>query len=242
MVSDIAHHLGMGERTVSRFLATPQFLEWQPHPCHARSSGLDPYKPYLIEQWNAGYRQVKQLFTQLQQQGYRGSYPTVARYTHQLRQAQRQQLNDQSGRGIAPLVKGIQLPPPLTARRATWLILQRPEQRHDEDKEIIRRLQAQHSDIATAITLSRCFAEIVRQRQPKQFDVWLKQATSSSLTQFQRFARSLQEDYEAVKAGVTLATSNGQVEGQVNRLKMLKRQMYGRAGFDLLRRRVLFAS
>jgi len=242
MVSDIAHHLGMGERTVSRFLASPQFPEWQPHPRHTRSSGLDPYKPYLVEQWNAGHCQVKQLFAQLQQQGYRGSYPTVARYTHQLRQAQRQQLNDQSGRGSAPLVKGISLPPPLTARRATWLILQRLEQRHNEDEEIIRQLQAQHPDIATAITLSRCFAESVRQRQPKQFDVWLEQAMSSSLTQFQRFARSLQEDYEAVKAGVTLATSNGQVEGQVNRLKMLKRQMYGRAGFDLLRRRVLFAS
>lgn len=242
-VSDIAHHLGMGERTVFRFLASPQFPEWQPHPHHARrSSGLDPYKPYLIEQWNAGHRQVKPLFAQLQQQGYRGSYPTVARYTHQLRQAQRQQLNDQPGRGIAPLVKGIQLPPPLTARRATWLILRRPEQRPDEDEEIIKRLQAQHPDIATAITLSRDFAEIVRQRRPKQFDVWLEQATNSSLTQFQRFARSLQEDYKAVKAGVTLATSNGQVEGQVNRLKMLKRQMYGRAGFDLLRRRVLFAS
>lgn len=103
-------------------------------------------------------------------------------------------------------------------------------------------MQAQHPDIATALTLSRDFAQVVRQRRPKQFDVWLEQATNSSLTQFQKFARSLQEDYEAVKAGVTLATSNGQVEGQVNRLKMLKRQMYGRAGFDLLRRRVLFAS
>lgn len=241
-VPDIARHLGMGERTVFRYLASPMIPEWQPHPRRIRNSALDPYKPYLVEQWNAGHRQIKQLFAQIQQQGYRGSYQTVARYTHRLVQAQRQQLNNQAGRGLAPFVKGIRLSPPLSARRATWLVLRQPDQRQDEDEELITRLQVQHPDIATAITLSRSFAYLVRQRLSEQFDVWLKQATSSPLTQFQRFAQSLQEDYGAVKAGVMLATSNGQVEGQINRLKMLKRQMYGRAGFELLKRRVLFAS
>jgi transposase len=82
----------------------------------------------------------------------------------------------------------------------------------------------------------------VRQRQPKQLDLWLQQAEVIGIEPWKRFAKSLQEDYEAVKAGVTLAVSNGQVEGQVNRLKMLKRQMYGRAGLDLLSRRFLLAS
>ncbi|MDX2242234.1 MAG: transposase, partial [Leptolyngbyaceae cyanobacterium bins.302] len=79
----------------------------------------------------------------------------------------------------------------------------------------------------------------VRQRQSEQLDLWLERASSSSIKQFQNFAKSLQEDYQAVKAAVTLEVSNGQVEGQVNRLKMIKRQMYGRAGLALLSRRFL---
>jgi transposase len=130
----------------------------------------------------------------------------------------------------------------LTTRRATKLVLQRPEQQQNEDESLVAQLKAQHPEIETAITLPRGFAHLVRQRQPDLLDSWLEQAANSPFPQFQKFAQSLQEDYAAVKAGVTLATNNGQVEGQVNRLKMLKRQMYGRAGFDLLRRRVLFAN
>ncbi|MGL4620927.1 MAG: transposase, partial [Chroococcidiopsis sp.] len=66
----------------------------------------------------------------------------------------------------------------------------------------------QHPDLATAIALAQEFAQLVRQRDPKQLDRWLEQADSSCVTQFQRFAKSLQEDYAAVKAGVTLAVSN----------------------------------
>lgn len=88
----------------------------------------------------------------------------------------------------------------------------------------------QHQDLAPAIGLAQQFADLVRHRQLQQLDLWLEQASSLSIKQFQNFAKSLKEDYEAVKAGVTLGVSNGQVEGQVNRLKVVKRQMYGRAG------------
>jgi len=238
-VPDIAHHLAMGERTVFRFLSCPQFPEWQPHPRHARPRAIDPYKPYLIEQWNQGQRQTKQLFAQVQQQGYRGSYQTVARYTRQLRQAQRQQLNDQTGRGPAPPIMPT-AQPPLSARRATWLLLKPPHQQSVEDEALVTRL-IQHPDLTAAIHLAQDFADLVRQQEPEQLDRWLAQAHSSVLKQFQSFAKGLQEDYAAVKAGIALEVSNGQVEGQINRLKMIKRQMYGRAGFDLLQRRVLLA-
>jgi transposase len=240
-VLDIAHHLGMGERTVFTYLSSPKFPEWQPYP-HRRQaqSLLTPYKPYLLEQWNAGQRQTRRLFEQIQQQGYAGSYMTVTRYTHQLRQFQRQQLSTLEGRGSAPaIIDSKQLP--LTARRATWLVLKLSQQRSVADELLLTELQ-QHPNLATAINLAQQFAELVRQRLPKQLDPWLEQASSSSIKQFQNFAKSLQEDYAAVKAGVTLAVSNGQVEGQINRLKMLKRQMYGRAGFDLLQKRVILAS
>ncbi len=159
---------------------------------------------------------------------------TVTRYTHQLRQLQRQQLSTLEGRGPAPAIVDSKQPP-LTARRATWLVLNLSQQRSVADELLFTELQ-QHPALATAINLAQQFAELVRQRLPKQLDLWLEQASCSSIKQFQNFAKSLQEDYEAVKAGVTLAVSNGQVERQINRLKMLKRQMYGRAGFDLLQK------
>ena len=92
-----------------------------------------------------------------------------------------------------------------------------------------------------AITLAQDFATLVRQRQPTQLDPWLKRATTSTLEALQRFAKGLYEDYDAVKAGVTLPWSTGPVEGHINRLKMLKRQMFGRARLDLLSRRFLLA-
>ncbi len=92
------------------------------------------------------------------------------------------------------------------------------------------------------IDLAQDFAELLRQRQPERLDAWLKRAAQSALKTFERFASGLREDYEAVKAGLTLPWSTGPVEGQINRLKMLKRQMFGRANIDLLRLRVLYAT
>lgn len=238
-VLDIAHHLGMGERTVARYVATPTFPEWQPQKRQCWSQ-LDKYKPELLQQWNRGQRSTKELYKLIQQQGYQGSYPTVARYTHQLKQQQRSQLSQEEGRGACPTdLKDRQ--PPLSARRATWLVLRPAKQLNSEDQQWLERLR-QHSALSGTIGLAENFATLVRERQGDQFDAWLKSAVESSAVVFQRFAKSLQEDYEAVKAGMTLSVSNGQVEGQINRLKMIKRQMYGRAGFELLRRRVLSAS
>jgi transposase len=91
--------------------------------------------------------------------------------------------------------------------------------------------------VAEAITLAQDFATLVRQRQPEALDPWLQRATTSTLEAMRRFALGLYEDYAAVKAGVTLPWSSGPVEGHINRLKMLKRQMFGRAHLDLLSRR-----
>ncbi len=78
-------------------------------------------------------------------------------------------------------------------------------------------------------------------RQPERLDEWLEKAPASTLGAFRRFAASLRRDYAAVKAGLTVAWSTGPVEGQINRLKMLKRQTFGRAGLDLLEQRVIQA-
>jgi transposase len=98
-----------------------------------------------------------------------------------------------------------------------------------------------HATFAQAITLAQDFAQLLRARQPEQLDTWLQQAATSGLAAFRRLAQSFQRDYAAVKAGVTLPWSSGPVEGHINRLKMVKRHMFGRARLDLLSRRFIRA-
>jgi transposase len=86
------------------------------------------------------------------------------------------------------------------------------------------------------------FAGLVRQRQPASLDPWLVRAATSALPPFRRFATGLRADLAAVQAAVTLPWSQGPIEGRINRLKMLKRQMFGRACLDLLARRFLLAA
>ena len=243
-IKDIAHHLGMGKRTVYTYLSHDSFPEWQ-SPSRQYSSGLDPYKSYLIEQWQQGKRHAKRLFEEIQQHGFTGSYAMVARYLQPLRQAYPpmrpvpESLNDLPGRGPAPKVKRAHQKA-LSARRVAWLILRRPETLDNEQEQLLEKLAAQ-PELSEAVSLAQGFLDLVRKRLPEQLDDWLKNATNSSIKAFQTFANGLTEDYDAVKAGVTLEVSNGQVEGQNNRLKMLKRQMFGRAGIDLLAKRFILS-
>jgi transposase len=97
-------------------------------------------------------------------------------------------------------------------------------------------------DIAQAYPLVQSFQTMIRTRQVEQLDSWLEQVQASGVRELRRFALGLRQDYAAVRAALEYEWSQGQVEGQVNRLKQLKRQMYGRANFDLLRLRVLHRS
>src|SRR5207245_2852050 len=128
---------------------------------------------------------------------------------------------------------------PLTPRRATWLVLRREAKRTEAEAQQLTQLHAQSAEVAEAIDLAQDFTTLVRQRQPEDLDPWLQRATTSAVDAMRRFATGLSEDYAAVKAGVTLRWSTGPVEGHINRLKMLKRQMFGRAHLDLLRHRFL---
>lgn len=235
----IAHQVGISTRTVQRYLSRPAFPERQERSDRGRSL-LNPYKDYLLNRWNAGLHEIMTLFREIQQQGYDGSYMTVRRYIQQICQAQGRKVRHRPTT-ILPRVADPKQPP-LTARRAVWVVLRRADKRDKNDEQLLARLIDQHPDFAVAIHLTQTFTDLVRERKPDALDAWLQAALTSSLLPFERFAQGLQEDYAAVKAGVTLAVSNGQVEGQINRLKTLKRQMYGRAGIELLRRRFLLAS
>jgi transposase len=106
----------------------------------------------------------------------------------------------------------------------------------------LARLPAQSSTLGEAVALAQDFAALVRQRQPAQLEPWLNRAAQSTLPPFRRFAKGLRADLAAVQAAVTLPWSQGPTEGQINRLKLLKRQMYGRARLDLLARRFLLVA
>jgi transposase len=119
--------------------------------------------------------------------------------------------------------------PLLTPRRAAWLVLRREAKRTAAEAQQLAQLHVQSAEVAEAIDLAQDFATLVRRRQPMQLDPWLTRATTSMLEALRRFATGLYEDDEAVKAGVTLPWCTSPVEGPINRLKMLKRQMFGRA-------------
>lgn len=163
----------------------------------------------------------------------------MARYIRRLRSSQGLELRQLPRRRLQRTLVDRQRKL-LTARRAAWLVLHRPENRSAEDSKVLTRLK-QHPNLSPAITLAEDFVELVRYRQGERLDQWLERALQITLAPFRRFAEGLKEDYAAVKAGLMLAVSNGQTEGQINRLKMLKRQMYGRAGLALLERRFVLA-
>lgn len=111
----------------------------------------------------------------------------------------------------------------------------------EEDEGVLEQL-SQQSELLEEIGLAQSFLFIVRKWLPQHLDLWLDRAKNSALRPFKSFAIGLLDDYKAVKAALTLEVSNGQVEGQNNRLKMVKRQMYGRAGLDLLNKRLVLMS
>ncbi len=233
----IADQLGITRKTVRRYLDMPHGPAPQRH-CHRRSI-LDPYKPYLFERWNAGCYTAMQLFREVQEQGFRGTDGTVRRYLTQVRKAS----------GLPPFSRNAADRQPVEARTADlpslttlcWRVLRKPETREPDEEHSIEQLRHAHADVGTAITLAEEFAGMIRQRQVEQFDSWLERASRSGLPAFHSFATGLRQDEAAVRAALSLPSSNGPTEGHINRLKCLKRQMYGRAKLDLLRQRLLAA-
>jgi transposase len=236
----IAQHVGRSRRTVRRYLQSPTFPERQPRHGRGRSL-LDPYKATLLAGWNNGCRNGWHLFRTIRHQGFQGQYGIVALYVRRMRQAQglapRQRRSDQ------PLPAVSEVPQrPLTPRRATWLVLCPPARSTAQDHHQLTQLTQQSAELAEAVALAQDFAALVRQRQPTHLEPWLVRAATSALPPFRRFARGLRADYAAVQGAVTLPWSQGPIEGQINRLKLLKRQMFGRARLDLLARRFLLAA
>jgi transposase len=128
----------------------------------------------------------------------------------------------------------------MSPARASWLLFLPPERLTDRQRDQREQVRRCHSDVEVACTFVSEFVRIVVQRHVEALEDWLTRAAQSPVLEFQRFAAGVRRDEAAVRAACATDVSNGQVEGQVTRLKLLKRQMYGRANFDLLRLRVLY--
>jgi transposase len=119
-------------------------------------------------------------------------------------------------------------------------LARRPDELDDDERIHVQMLLAEYPSVATVYALVQRFGQMVRNRQAVDLEAWLADATASGIAELGGFVQGIQRDRAAVEAGLTLEWSQGQVEGQITRLKLLKRQMYGRANFDLLRQRVLY--
>jgi transposase len=229
---EIAQALGISRRTVYRYLSLTTPPERR-QPRSTRRRLLEPYEPYLLRRWQEGCHNRSRLYREIRDQGYRYGASNVFRF---LKRVERQRGRAILGAGGPPTAT------PAPARHVAFMLVQRPDELSDEDRDYLGRLCTAEPTITTASALAREFATMVRERQGQRFAGWLTQASTSGIAELRGFARSLADDQAAVEAGLTLEWSNGQTEGQVNKLKLLKRQMYGRASFDLLRRRLLLAS
>ena len=230
-VSAIARQTGLDRKTVRKYLQLTVLPAYRPQ--RRRFSKLLPYQGYLLDHWQNGRRTVRQLWLDIRALGFKGSHSVVATFMAQVRKE----------RGLPPYVRtDLQCPvaaPILTPRHAAWLLLARPDQLDAQDLPLRAALPGLHPDIQLATGTAQRFAQLVRDRLPDSFDEWLQHSLQSTLSEIRSFARGIQRDYAAVKAALTLPWSNGMLEGHVNRLKFVKRQMFGRAKFDLLRLRVL---
>jgi transposase len=232
-ILDIAQMVGVSRPTVYRYLAReapperPRFYHSQPHV-------LAPYEPYLIQRWTDGCRNRSRLFREIRLRGYQHSARTVFHLIKRLEREQPEPIAAPDRRRLARMP---------SARHVACLLVWRKDRLPEEEREYLQRLCDHEPSIARAYELAQEFATMARERQgPGAFEAWLTIATASGIAELDRFARGLTGDQAAVEAGLSLEWSNGQTEGQVNKLKLLKRSMYGRANFDLLRLRLLHAA
>ena len=222
-ITAIMQRLGMSRGTVRKYAraAVPEQLIG-PNP----SSGpgkLGPFKSYLQARHDDGVTDSQTLYTEIRDRGYHGTLRTLQRFLIQIR-------------GVARTPA----PPPVPAARHLTAWIMRPHDKlTDNDHLGLKHARAHCPDLDTLTDLAHGFNRLVRDRGGDRLEEWIKQATACSFPEIRGFAAGLLNDFDAVRAGLTEPWSSGAVEGNVNRVKMIKRQMYGRAKLDLLRKRVL---
>jgi transposase len=224
---EIAVRLGMKARTVREWLH--KRLAPDARPRRKYPSAFDPYAPYVLKRWQEGERSGCQLWRELRFQGYSGSERMVYRFLETLKTTE-----------IVPSAGTARLPH-YTSTAAVWLFMRRPEHLDAIQREDLAAFRLAHASLKTTYQLVQDFLRMMRHRQGERLNAWLTRVQESGLAELQSFAQGVEQDKAAVQAGLTLPLSNGPVEGQVTKIKLIKRMMYGRAKFPLLRQRILHA-
>ncbi len=223
----IARAVGVNRQTVQGWLRSGQLPTWRQQP---RGSTVDRHAEHLERRWGEGCCNAAQLWREIQEQGFRGRLRTVQRWACARRGAD--PAASGAGRGAAAW-------PMPSKQRAAWLVVADPERSSAMEQRFVDALIARSPELAVLISLAREFSSMARRQQADRLDGWLDAAKRSALA---GFAGGLVRDLAAVQAALSLPWSTGPVEGQISRLKTIKRTMCGRAGFDLLRRRILQAA
>jgi transposase len=218
----------MSERTVRHWLQQQRAPDVRPRRKY--QSSFDTYAPYVLERWNSGCRNGAQLWREIAAQGYPGSQRMVSSFLQTLKKTEIMPEATPS----SPLSR-------YTSKSVLWLFLGRRADLEATQQADLATFRQLHPSLNAAYELAQDFLQMMRKREGERLDAWLTRAHESQLPELQSFAHGVEEDYEAVKAGLTLSLNNGQVEGQVTKIKLIKRMMYGRAEFPLLRQRVLHA-
>ncbi len=226
-IKPIMRETGLAKETVRRFCRAATVDELLAKVKDGRPSVLDEYKPYLHQRWNEGCTNVRQLHAELRDRGYRGGYGTIRDYVLPFREA-----------GAAPpAVPG----PPKARDLASWILTDPDNLDDDEKARLAQALErCPHLDALAGHVTE--FAKILTSLHGDRLDDWITAVEAGDQPDLHSFANGLKRDHDAVLNGLTMPWSSGVVEGNVNRLKMIKRQMYGRATFPLLRKRVLLTS
>ena len=228
--SDIARRVGLGPRTVARWLAADTFPERKPRP--KQKSRFDPYAAYILQRWEQGCRNGLQMYQEIKAQGFTGSERMVYRFLLPLRRNQRIILL--ASVPHAPLQD-------FSAHAAVWLFVRDPTCLDEEELTTLATICQASTTAQQLYELVQDFRQMLHHREGAHLDEWLARVAASTIRELQSFAFGVERDKAAVQAGLIHPHSNGIVEGKVHKLKLIKRMMFGRAKFPLLRQRVLHA-
>jgi transposase len=229
----IAQDLGLSRCTVRRYLRIGACPDWGPG--RPRPSRLDEHRDWIDARLAAGDENAVDLHRRLAERGYRGSYGSVRRYvTRRLGAAGRARSRVNAAKPPTP--------PPPSPKRLSFEWVRRVEDREPEQQARLDAIRDRSAEVASGLDLADEFARSIRERAGNGLTDWLARCEASACPELRQFAVGVRGDEEAVERAVSERWSNGPVEGHVNRLKVIKRQMFGRAGFVLLRARVLRAA
>ena len=225
----IARKLDVSRVTVKRYVLADKVPVISPREYPLSRTVLAEFVRRIDQRLAEGVVSIKSLVEELRREGYVGSDARVYAYVHHwYPQGVRTQWN-------APKEQAFRL----SARSAVWLLVRKASKLSSEEQKMRVRLLAGSEEISLVNTLVERFTTMVRERHCEELDSWLDDASHCGIAELVNFSQGLRQDYSAVKAGLRLSWSNGPVEGQINRLKLIKRSMYGRAGMPLLRKRIL---